>query len=627
MKQTKTISLLGLIFIPIFAVSLMISDNFVDRFVEIKQFYFYFSAAIAVLIYFVSLLLRKSKPNTSIYINRIDGAIILFYIYNVIRLVLTPNYGFSEPYFITLSTIIVLYFVFKQLFIINQDKNFAYIKIMIFSVLVIGFVNVCWGFLQLYGFVPNFIELFKIGGSFGNPGPYTNYLVSIFPVSLGIWLFFNPKSSFDIILHKLSVLLSILIIVLLPATKSRASWIAALVTIAITVFIRYRNSKVYDIFLGNLPKKIIVITVAAIIAFSASKSIYSYKKDSADGRMFIWGLCADIIKDNPLFGSGFNTYKYMHNEYQSRYFASDKASKEEKNLADNSVHAFNEYLQISVELGLLGLILFLGLIYFVLTSKSEKRIDIDNEKQNSPFDIALISKIGVVSILVTALVSYPLRDLPIHLNLYFLIAIVSATTANKKLNINMPVFAKKGLAFAAVIGIIVFIGIQKKRYDASKEWKKTATIIKQGKVERALRNYEKLYSILKYNPYFLYNYGAELSQLKNFDKSIELLEETKYKINDADVYTYLGNSYEGINDYENAEYAFEKASNIVPHRLYPKYRLVFLYAKTNRINMARNLAIEVLNTEEKIKSDVTKQIKEGLYAFLQQFEEQAQNNN
>ena len=109
---------------------------------------------------------------------------------------------------------------------------------------------------------------------------------------------------------------------------------------------------------------------------------------------------------------------------------------------------------------------------------------------------------------------------------------------------------------------------------------------------------------MKYNQYFLFNYGAEMSLAKNYTNSINLLKEAEPVLNDADLYIYMGMSYQGIGDYVNAEKCYVKASEIMPAKFYPVYRLVKLYQKQNRINESVQLAKNLLNMPVKIPSEI-----------------------
>lgn len=85
--------------------------------------------------------------------------------------------------------------------------------------------------------------------------------------------------------------------------------------------------------------------------------IYQFKKESADGRLLIWKVSTHIIKDNPLFGVGFDRFKTHYMDAQATYFIENKDASEVMR-ADNNYYAFNELAQLTVENGIIGLVFF-----------------------------------------------------------------------------------------------------------------------------------------------------------------------------------------------------------------------------------------------------------------------------
>jgi hypothetical protein len=70
---------------------------------------------------------------------------------------------------------------------------------LIIAVLVVtGIVQAIYGLLQLYGIYPSHHGLFKITGGFFNPGPYAGFLAAIWPLVLGVYLFRHKFPSFQL---------------------------------------------------------------------------------------------------------------------------------------------------------------------------------------------------------------------------------------------------------------------------------------------------------------------------------------------------------------------------------------------------------------------------------------------
>ena len=65
----------------------------------------------------------------------------------------------------------------------------ASLKYLLMGVVVSGIVQAAYGNLQLWGYYPSNHSIFRITGSFFNPGPYSGYLAGTFPVALAFYLY------------------------------------------------------------------------------------------------------------------------------------------------------------------------------------------------------------------------------------------------------------------------------------------------------------------------------------------------------------------------------------------------------------------------------------------------------
>ena len=90
---------------------------------------------------------------------------------------------------------------------------------------------------------------------------------------------------------------------------------------------------------------------------------YQYKKSSADGRLFIWKVCLEMIEDKPLTGHGPGTFRSKFPHYQAAFFTK-KPNSDYAFVAGNPSTPFNEYLSVLVTQGLVG---FTLLIIILLT--------------------------------------------------------------------------------------------------------------------------------------------------------------------------------------------------------------------------------------------------------------------
>ena len=86
-----------------------------------------------------------------------------------------------------------------------------------FVLLLAGSIEAIWGFLQVYGWADQYHSLYRLTGSFFNPGPYSGFLAVILPVALHTLLGPKPLCRVDKIVYGLGVICLVSIILVLPA--------------------------------------------------------------------------------------------------------------------------------------------------------------------------------------------------------------------------------------------------------------------------------------------------------------------------------------------------------------------------------------------------------------------------
>lgn len=599
----------GILIFPILAVSLMTSSKFVDSLVTLKEFYLFFYTCFLLIASSVAVIFSKNKIK-KIEVNLIDFFLLAYTAYCIARIFFANTDLFSSVSFDILLCMVILYFIIRGT-LVRDSSNMA-IRIIILSLLVFSILQVIYGYFQLWDFAAPAMIGFKVGGSFGNPGPFSNYIISVLPIALGIAVYWPKKTGLlDLLIWRVAYGLSILTLLLLPATKARTAWLAAFLCIVILIF----NSNKFRIFIekkiNNYFLRILTGILAVIMIVFAASYMYQYKKDSANGRLFTWKITAQIISDYPVFGSGFNSFLVTHNDYQAEYFKKKNGTVDEEKNSDNISFAFNEYLQTASELGFFGLLLFAGIFFNAFRAKSNK----ENEFQHN---ITFLTKSGILIIGTCALFSYPFHDVSTYLNFIILLAIVSAYDDHWKWKLTIKnKLTYKIAVICSIPVIIMLLTFFVKRYEAQKKWMEITLKARTLDKEQISKRYQELYPTLHYSGYFLYNYGAELSLMNEHSTAIKILNEATPLLNDGDVYTYLGNSYEGLGDLKLAETFFLQAHYLIPYKLYPLYRLVFIYEKEGNRDQAIDLAKQIINIGTKVQSQVSNSIKSEMMQFVE----------
>ena len=258
-------------------------------------------------------------------------------------------------------------------------------------IVILSFLALCessLGLLQVLGLRVSGHVGFVMTGSFSNPGPYGG-LIAILLAILGAYVIQNRNAQkwYDKTLVILSAISCALCIIVLPASMSRAAWLALGVAVLVLGFKELS-------FADWIRKHKALAVIASVIVLIAMTGVFFLKKDSAIGRLHIWHMELRAIAEEPLTGHGKGTVLGVYGDTQAKYFAEKERSEIIMKVAGCPEYAFNEYLKIGVEYGIpvmLGVIVVLILVIALLL------------KYRLPFAY------GLIAFCVFAFFSYPLE--------------------------------------------------------------------------------------------------------------------------------------------------------------------------------------------------------------------------
>ena len=273
-------------------------------------------------------------------------------------------------------------------FVVNKVIQEA----IIIFVNAIAFVESSLGLAQALRLKTPGHASFAMTGSFANPGPYGG-LIAILLAILGTYVIQNRNAQkwYDKAIVVLSSISCALCIIVLPASMSRAAWLAF--GVAALVFGFKELDLAYWIRKHNA-----VAAIASVIVIIVMIGVFFLKKDSAIGRLHIWHMELRAIAEAPLSGHGKGTVLGVYGDTQAEYFAEKERPKIITKVAGCPEYAFNEYFKIGVEHGIpavLGVIAVLNLVIVLLL------------KYRSPFAY------GLIAFSVFAFFSYPLEAIHI----------------------------------------------------------------------------------------------------------------------------------------------------------------------------------------------------------------------
>ena len=259
-------------------------------------------------------------------------------------------------------------------------------------------------------------------------------------------------------------------------------------------------------------------------------------------------------------------------------------------LADNVSSPFNEYLNIVIKFGYLGMIiLILGISLLIFCyckdPKYEKRIAL----------YSLLS-IGIFSMFSYPF-TYPFVWIIVCLDIFVLMR------GNIVLNIQKN---HRNILYVFAIAACSWGGIKLyQRINAEYQWGKIA----YSTANENLVIYYKLMPVMGNNPYFLYNYSVALFELNRLNESLKLALFCNRYWADYDLELLLGNIYSKMKDYDMAEIHYRKASLMCPCRFVPLYYLYELYKEAGNANGMLSVGRSIMDKPVKVNSMQVMQIR------------------
>lgn len=465
----------------------------------------------------------------------------------------------------------------------------------LFILLLTGWIEAVWGLSQLYGYSYSNHSLFRLTGSFFNPGPYSGYLAITLPI--GLWMILR--------FQKLSNLIGWIctgtILLILPAGMSRSAWLAALIACGWLFWIERIGWAKTKKFILNISKKSLFLYIILIIGIGLLFSgLYNLKKDSADGRLLMWKITAQAISKQPIQGVGLGGFPATYANEQGNYFNTGQAIGQEPFVAGCPEYAFNEYLQIGLEQGVIGLLLFL--LWIGITCLQGIR-----SKQYGSVG-------GLIALSIFALSSYPLQ-----LPSFWVVLLLLGATCVTQTNTFSSSIGIKIIVCLLLFGSASLFGRQKKYYKAYQEWKQLQVLYKNNAYTSITDDYVAWHTQLKHKPEFLFEEAQCLHKAERYKEAIHVLELAKQLSGDPMIRYMLAKNWQALKNYPQAESELLQAIAILPERIYPYYLLTKLYAEPDFYQPVklREVAKIVLTKEAKVESSAIREMREETLLLLE----------
>ena len=305
-------------------------------------------------------------------------------------------------------------------------------------------------------------------------------------------------------------------------------------------------------------------------------------------RFLIWLSSLEMIRQSPLLGGGIGTYGINYPLSQGKVLEQERYQKYIP-YTNKSINAHNDYLNIGAEVGIIGLAVFLWIIFVFYKNTLNGLLRIQNRERI----FLLIGFMGGVTVLlVHALPSFPFQIIQNGMLFWVILGFSVVVTRNpeetggnkneKSLNDNtdkkfssnkykifeqfkVNIFLKRSTQIGIVVAIMLFVIVKVNWYIADTHQDKGEWLMQIGNYSAAVEELEKSREL---NPYSGRNYlllGITYYNLRRYDKAVIALKKAEKNWINNVIYNYLGCVYFNMGDWEEAEKAYQKNIYMFPN--------------------------------------------------------------
>ena len=450
--------------------------------------------------------------------------------------------------------------------------------------------------LQKAGVLSSLNQYFKVTGSWSNPNVTAMFLAMCFPVLLLMVLETKTWQK------KLFLALAFNTILSLVLLKCRSAIIGA--GVASVIFLSFKYGYFKKVKQWKMISKALVITAILPVLFLLAVIAYHSKKDSADGRKLIWKLSAEMIAEKPL-GYGYGHFEKEYNLHQAQYFRSGKATDDEFRNVGFVQMAYNEIFENAVEGGIPGLLLFIGLLVFLLIVPIARKPTNDI----NPFFLVNAPYAGIAAFAIMSVLNFTVQAIPVMAVFILFSAIVSRSsfvelshldTVNEALG-RVRAFRLKAVGLGLCI-VCLYLGQNILRTSIGQLKVKTAlNLVQEHKYKDAVQILSSL-DQLGDSERYLRLYGDALYRLNDYKGALIQYNRAKAFTSNPEIYKNVAACYLHIRNYPAAEQSLFTALYIEPNSFSTRNALMELYLHAGLKNEAATMAQNIISLRPKIPS-------------------------
>jgi O-antigen ligase len=319
---------------------------------------------------------------------------------------------------VVIQSLVLAVFFFQLLLIIaNVLRDRKDVHLLLFAMLVSGFLASLYGLFQYLGVLPGpfggtgLNELISTLGNRNYLGGFLTYLM--FP---SVILVLSPHWRWVRIVSIVMLTFCFGVALLLQQTAVSVSLLAALIALAIgwTIFrpvAPIRKNRIWILILVVALAVIFLVEspsspLNSVTGFSAENTSWIgqiWERNSGKTRSWDWWVGWEMFVDSPVVGIGLGNYKLNFLAYKADFLSTPRGEAYSFYIP-RAAQAHNDYVQALAELGLIGALAILAFIMLLVVSFWLRLHRMKDEDKR--MDLLLLA-CGVVPVFVHALVSFP----------------------------------------------------------------------------------------------------------------------------------------------------------------------------------------------------------------------------
>lgn len=517
-------------------------------------------------------------------------------------------YQLTQFHLYILSALIL----FFSLIILFSNENFNFKRFHI-GIIIIATIESLYCISQYLNIFKSHNEFFKVTGSYVNPNVTAMFLALTIP------FFLNEIKSNEQKINKIILFCLTSLIIALFLLKCRTAILGLGLAILMYITFKYLLIEKLKTERNNITKLFFFVLTLIFIATICLK-LFSFKKESTNGRQLIWKLSSLMIKEKPLQGHGYGLFEKNYNQFQSSYFKNHFNDYGDLKNAGPVNMAYNEYLQSFVDGGIVGLFLLIMVFVslFIMMLKYKKNNVIIKNKNTLNYINTSFS--GIMIFALMSSINFTIQAIPVMAMFiiycsYLMIFTVTSSKESHLIDLKNNVFQK--VCYILTGTVVIFILINSIiLINAELNTKKAYILNQKGNKMEALKLIGQINKNLILNDSYWKNYGEILLSQKRYNEAIIKFNEAKKISSMPDLYLQTGFCYTRTNQFHKACIEYEKAVFLDPSKFLNRYLLIQAYIKTKDTTNIIVYSKSILDLPPKIKSKQVTMYKQFAYNIL-----------